>query len=83
MLHPLCHDAVEDEVPDGLRVSLCLCDGTGAEEHGRRNEVAQATRVHLPKHVFPVRDVGGEGLVIVVVPGAVAEVSVEDVSRGL
>ena len=62
-LHPLRHDAVEHEVPDGLRVRLGLRDGAGAEEHGGRDEVAQPPRVHLPKHVLEVGDVRGESLV--------------------
>ena len=82
-LHPLGHDAVEDEAPDGLRVRLGLGDGAGAEEHGGRHEVAQPPRVHLPKHVLEVGDVRGEGLVVVVVSGAVTKVTVEDVARGL
>ena len=82
-LHPLRHDAVEHEVPDGLRVRLGLRDGAGAEEHGGRDEVAQPPRVHLPKHVLEVGDVRGEGLVVVIVPRAIAEVAVEDVARGL
>ena len=76
-------EAGSSDEADGLRVRLGLRDGAGAEEHGGRDEVAQAPRVHLPKHVLEVGDVRGERLVVVVVPGAVAKVAVEDVARGL